>query len=221
MRLCVPRPICLRNIDIRCFRLLSGIGGCESLRGHQFLAVMRWVTSFHTEKHPVQLFSRKFGYGDEAVESIPCHGKVSRCESGRTRHFMKYKCVRCNKERVSHGHDGRKYCSVQCHQWHIIERKMESGDCSFTHGIKSWCQHNLPQVCECGTGLLWNGKPLRLQVDHRDGNRRNNRRENLRMLCPNCHTQTDNWGVKNASPEGVDRMVKAGQTRVLERSILV
>jgi len=42
----------------------------------------------------------------------------------------------------------------------------------------------------------WLGAPLSLQLDHIDGNNKNNRRDNLRCLCPNCHTQTPTWGSK-------------------------
>lgn len=43
----------------------------------------------------------------------------------------------------------------------------------------------------------WNGKPLVLQLDHINGNNRDNRIENLRFLCPNCHSQTDTFCRKN------------------------
>lgn len=39
----------------------------------------------------------------------------------------------------------------------------------------------------------WNGEPLTLQIDHINGDNADNRIENLRLLCPNCHSQTPNF----------------------------
>lgn len=43
----------------------------------------------------------------------------------------------------------------------------------------------------------WMGEKLVLQLDHANGNRRDNRRGNLRLLCPNCHSQTSTFAGRN------------------------
>ena len=51
--------------------------------------------------------------------------------------------------------------------------------------------------CEqCGI-TEWQGKPLNLQLHHMDGDGTNNTLENLEILCPNCHAQTDTYGGRN------------------------
>lgn len=52
--------------------------------------------------------------------------------------------------------------------------------------------------CEsCGI-VEWMGKPITLQLHHNDGNRTNNKLENLKILCPNCHSQTETYAGKNS-----------------------
>lgn len=49
----------------------------------------------------------------------------------------------------------------------------------------------------CGL-FEWQGEPINLELEHKDGNNSNNSRDNLEVLCPNCHSMTKTWrGRKN------------------------
>lgn len=55
-----------------------------------------------------------------------------------------------------------------------------------------------PMVCaECGCGEIWNSKKLVLQLDHIDGDPSNHKLDNLRWVCPNCHSQTFSFSGKH------------------------
>lgn len=46
-------------------------------------------------------------------------------------------------------------------------------------------------ICRCEP--VWNGSPLNFHLDHINGDRKDNTRQNLRMICPNCHSQTETY----------------------------
>ncbi|MFJ8297093.1 HNH endonuclease [Streptomyces sp. NPDC094447] len=57
-----------------------------------------------------------------------------------------------------------------------------------------WTREVLAEECaECGVGPEWRGRPMTLEVDHITGDWRDDRSENVRLLCPNCHASTDTW----------------------------
>lgn len=59
-----------------------------------------------------------------------------------------------------------------------------------SEGVKS-------HKCECCGITEWMGKPAPLELDHINGINTDNRLKNLRLLCPNCHAQTDTYRGKN------------------------
>lgn len=75
----------------------------------------------------------------------------------------------------------------------------------------------LPNRCaECDNTGTHNGKPLVLQLDHINGVRTDNRRENLRFLCPNCHSQTATYCGRNLSTPTPKQRVRAPQPRKVD-----
>jgi len=53
--------------------------------------------------------------------------------------------------------------------------------------------------CEQCKNTEWLNKPITLELEHTDGIKTNNTRENLRLLCPNCHSYTPTWRRKKSS----------------------
>jgi len=110
-----------------------------------------------------------------------------------------YNCLYCNKEN-KYGHSKvNKYCDNVCqgkYKW-INETipRIENGDKTDPSTVKKYLVEKFGNKCvECGQENSWNNKTLMLQLDHIDGDSDNSLISNLRLLCPNCHTQTETYG---------------------------
>jgi len=67
---------------------------------------------------------------------------------------------------------------------HTIKLKL------FEFGLKE-------KKCEnCSQGEIWNKMELKFHLEHKNGNHNDNRLENLKILCPNCHSQTPTYAAK-------------------------
>lgn len=64
----------------------------------------------------------------------------------------------------------------------------------------------------------WNGNPITLELDHKDGNNRNDDRNNLEALCPNCHSQTDTWKGKHKNNHGKQKVTNLNLARELSKN---
>ena len=122
--------------------------------------------------------------------------------SGIKGSYKTYNCLQCNKEN-RWGHSKiNKFCDNACqgqYKW-INETigRIERGEVpEGAPALKKYLLEIRGETCEeCGQEGTWNNKPLVLQLDHIDGDSDNNYPKNLRLLCPNCHTQTENFGSK-------------------------
>lgn len=69
--------------------------------------------------------------------------------------------------------------------------------CKDTGTLKNYLCKVKGEFCNlCLQGPMWNGKPLTLQVDHIDGNSDDSSPGNIRLVCPNCHTQTETFSTR-------------------------
>lgn len=115
-------------------------------------------------------------------------------------------CLACNKEILFKGYTyTHKFCDNYCQGQLKSRMVLEKNKILFNEGklknrgsIKKQILQDKECICEkCGLGNEWQGEPITLQVDHISGDPYDNSPSNLRLLCPNCHSQTSTFGSKN------------------------
>ena len=109
-------------------------------------------------------------------------------------------CPFCSKEVVKRNN---KYCNATCqisYMKKIVSEKIESGDNTFYEKTyKNYLISKFGNKCmECG----WDKvdpitNKVRIQLVHIDGDSTNNSIDNLKLLCPNCHSLTPTYGALN------------------------
>ncbi len=130
-----------------------------------------------------------------------CYALCMRYNPPRPNRSLPFVCLNCGKEGRYFPDTSRgKFCSAQCHADHRfmteVVPRVANGRGS-RRAIKRWLVVERGYECEiCGIAD-WQRKELALELDHIDGNSDNNKPENVRFLCPNCHSQTPTSGSRN------------------------
>ena len=142
------------------------------------------------------------------IEIVP-RRKINESETFNKGTGKKHYCLNCGKELVGKNNN-HKYCSNECQQQYIYKDWVNNykKDNSIAKSTK-WGQ--LPaqlkkyifdkfnnKCCICGWSKInpyTNTLPL--EIDHIDGNSENNSEDNLRLICPNCHSLTSTYRGAN------------------------
>ncbi len=117
---------------------------------------------------------------------------------------MKSTCLKCSIEFSYNPHQNTgKYCSNECcgkHKSELHKQKWYEGKLKRIERstVRRYLAEDRGYSCEiCGLGEIWNEKPITLHVDHKNGDPSNDAPSNMRLLCPNCHSQTEFLGNAN------------------------
>ncbi len=77
--------------------------------------------------------------------------------------------------------------------WNNGKQLKNYSDYTRVNSIKPHLIKERGYKCECCNLSSWLDSSIILEIHHVDGDRTNNEENNLRLLCPNCHSTTDNW----------------------------
>ena len=111
-------------------------------------------------------------------------------------------CLNCNKEILNK----RKFCTSKCSAEYKHKEsymKFYEGDGDYSNGYYSpknfkdfFLEEQNNKCAICGIEPIWMNKILIFVLDHIDGDCSNNKRNNLRLICPNCDSQTNTFKSK-------------------------
>lgn len=123
-------------------------------------------------------------------------------------------CKTCSVEfKYSPSKSTGTYCSNKCQHTYQSQKRIDSwlsgGVKPGPVALRRYLFETRGEKCEvCGI-IDWNGKPITFEIDHIDGNPYDDSPDNLRLICPNCHSQTDTYKNKNMGNGRVGRRERA------------
>lgn len=169
----------------------------------------KWV---HVEKLSYIEICRRLNCSTATIKKymikhdIPIPIRTKRQSPAWNKNKTKYHCQYCGKPLPStKGY--RKFCDLTCFSKFYQKEKYENylnNQDNFVNKeityqwLKPIILHEQDNKCSiCGMEPIWNNKELHFILDHIDGDAQNNRRNNLRLICPNCDSQLDTFKSRN------------------------
>ncbi|HET9096926.1 MAG TPA: HNH endonuclease signature motif containing protein [Candidatus Baltobacteraceae bacterium] len=179
--------------------------------------VFNWreIQRYHNEGHSFVDCRRRFGFTHTAWVKAIKRGELvtSRTPFADRRRRYDWAAVQAYYDEGHSYRECRAKFGFNGNSWHKAVRRGEIKtrpqgmpiECLLTgprnrHHVKSRLLNAgllVNQCSQCGI-TRWRDLPLTMHIDHINGVRDDHRLENLRMLCPNCHSQTETYGGRNA-----------------------
>lgn len=175
------------------------------------------IINLYNDSNSVLEFSRKLGYKEyinyknnnilDRLNSIGLDlSKLKeKINKDNNKNINKNVCKKCGKKILNDNKSGLcQNCLIEERQRNKIKNWLENGDTGCKSGsnirncIRDYLYEDQDYKCAiCGIENNWNGKELKFILDHIDGDASNNKRENMRLICPNCDSQLDTYKSKN------------------------
>ena len=160
-----------------------------------------------------------------SVKVNPCleDGMVKKEQKSKVEKLKRF-CLYCGKELKT---NQKKFCCTECsinfhkreHYRFYLENPEYFSRDNYTpkYYIRHFILEEQNHKCNiCGSPQTHNGKPLVFVLDHIDGNSSNNKRDNLRMICPNCDSQLPTFKSKNKNSKRRNYLRELVKKKLLE-----
>jgi 5-methylcytosine-specific restriction endonuclease McrA len=158
----------------------------------------------------------EYGCGNESNYTFKngkycCSTNIQGCPGIKEKHSNGLKRAHADGKLTGFNDEHRKKSTVT-NKKNAISNFLKDGSSLSNHAVKDRLRDiGVTQCCkECGIDT-WNGEKIPLELDHINGKSTDNRIENLRLLCPNCHSLTNTWRGRN---------INTGKIKVSDNELL-